>query len=498
MFKWENFLRETALVQLGLTKISKSPLNIINYTILTAGLCFGLSAVNLSFLGSKGVLALYGLSTCNIIYIILYSFAYFARVISEEKQNKTMTLLRLTPISQESLFFGKLLPPFINLLMMMVFQLPIIALAITLGGVSLMQVFKVYVLLVIIASCFAVLGAWISAGNPENWLSHFNFIFVFFGLAVLYGLLQILLMNKYTAPIIDFINLNNPISKCYWVIYKPGESIWASIFIGIVTLLMGLKLAIKSFITHIDFDEIVPAEIKRKTKEFKRRVDFGKYPLLQKEMFFGCGGRKSQILIFTVLTFLGVFFYFISEPDRPSYSSQPSKLSQVLFMGISCLVLFVIYSGGSAFKREIEEKTWSDLLLTPLSPYQIINQKIAGSIKFVLPMFIFIILIFLIKYQETILDLKIILKNYRFAYIIPSFSLLVMNVFILVQLFEKIPTALTVYILLGSSILLLISGNEFNKSNNFWFIFLTNIVCLVLAGSLYFISAKIIEKRSQP
>lgn len=497
-FKREEFLRDTALVQLGLTRISKSPLNIINYSILTLGLCFGLNAGTVSFAGAKGSLVLYALTSCNILYIALYSFAYFSRVISEEKQNKTMTLLRLTPVNEKNIFYGKLLPPFINLIMMLIFQLPIILLTITLGGVSFLQVFKVYILLLLIAACFASLGAWVSSSNPENWLAHFNFIFVFFGIAVLYGAIQFLYMYELTQPIIEFINTNNPFTKCYLVIHKKGESILVSCIFSLSALALGLKLAFKSFLKHIDFDEVSPPEIKQKTKSYKRRVNFGKSPLIQKEFYFGCGGRRTQIVIFVVLTLFGGLFYSFNTKKHYYYSSEPSALTQILLINLTCLALFVIYTAGNSFKREKTDKTWSDLLLSPLSPYQLINHKIMGSVKFILPMAIAIILLLLIRQKQTLTDLKLLLENYRFSYIVPAYFLLTLCIFILIQLFEKVPTAISVYILPASFGLIVAIDKELYNYNDLSFLLICNVSCLGLAALAYFLSAKIIERSSHP
>ena len=130
-FKRESIIRETALIQRELTRISKSPLNILYYSLLGLGIFIIIALVHETVINTRGLAVLTGLTLCNIVFIYLYSFIHFSRAISEEKESRTMTLLRLTPVRNSNIFYGKLLPPFINLMQMLIFQIPIVVFMIT-------------------------------------------------------------------------------------------------------------------------------------------------------------------------------------------------------------------------------------------------------------------------------------------------------------------------------------------------------------------------------
>ena len=487
-------MRETALVQLGLTKIGKSPLNIINYTLVTAGMVLGLTLVRDISFGAKGVLALGALTACNTVFIFLYSFAYSCRVISEEKQFKTMILLRLTPVNEKNIFWGKILPPFINLLQILVFQLPVMILAFTLGGISLGQVFKVYLLIILSSSCLTAMSAWVSAGNPENWLSHFNYIFFLIGLMILFGVIQLFNLDPNTSFIPQYVNQMNPVSCSFYVISLPSQSILPAIIGSTIFILACLKFGYRSFIKNIDFDEIVPEAPKNLT--VKRTVDFSKYPLTQKEFHFGIGGKKAQLIICGAFTIIGTFLYFMFKSNWYSYSSKPAPLSQTLALCLMTLSLLVIYYSGNSLNKEKSDNTWNDLILCPFKPSQIINQKIIGALKFTAPMVIIILVIALCNYPQTLKDLKAMYNLYRFTYIIPAYLIFALVAYIYFQLFEKSPSSLTLYLLVGIIAVVAFFDNYFKGSNGFIFIGAGWTIFLLLAFVFYRKAIKAIENYS--
>ena len=381
-FKREDFIRETALIQRGLNRISKSPLNMINYLLLGIGIFTIISYVQKEVDNSKGLAVLIGLTICNFIFIFLYSFVYFSRVISEEKENKTMTLLRLTPVKSTNIFYGKLLPPFINLMQMLVFQIPIVVFMVTFGGVTLEQILKIYTLLILVSSCFAVIGIWVSSSNPENWLAYFNFIFMSFLIALAYGATQMMRFTPSTRDFSRFVRKENPFYKCYEVLNKTGVEIIVPVSGCLIFILGGLVLAYRSFLKNIDFEEITPE--KKKEEKSQRKVNFSRLPIMQKEYHFGCGGKTSQILIIAMLTAVGTLFYFAEKSPYSKYET-PSIITNIVIMQLSCLAIFLIYSVGNSFKKEVIEDTWDSLVLTPLTARQILNQKLMGEHKVFIP-----------------------------------------------------------------------------------------------------------------
>src|SRR6188508_1110713 len=70
----------------------------------------------------------------NFFFIVLAGFSYFASAITEEKEEMTLGLLRMTNLDPLSILLGKSTSRLIGALLLLVAQLPFTLLAISLGG----------------------------------------------------------------------------------------------------------------------------------------------------------------------------------------------------------------------------------------------------------------------------------------------------------------------------------------------------------------------------
>jgi len=84
----------------------------------------------------------------NYFFISLAGVAIFASAISEEKEQQTIGLLRMTGLSPISILLGKTAARLTNGLLLLIIQIPFAMLAITLGGVGLPQIVSGYAILV--------------------------------------------------------------------------------------------------------------------------------------------------------------------------------------------------------------------------------------------------------------------------------------------------------------------------------------------------------------
>ena len=495
MFKREDIIRETALIQRGLTRISKSPLNIVNYFILGIGLFIIITIASDDFFNQKGLIVLAGLTVCNFIFIFLYSFAYFSRVISEEKESRTMTLLRLTPVRPTNIFFGKLLPPFINLMQMLIFQIPIVVFAITMGGVNMEQIISVYTILILTACIFAVIGVWVSSSNPENWLAYFNFIFMTFLVVLAYGGVQMMRYKPYMRDIAKYLKIENPFSKAGYIIFRPMDDnahIFHTIIIYSLFIIVGFIFAYRSFLRNLDVDNYAARDIEKKKNNTSRSINFGRLPLLNKEYHFGCGGKRGQILVLSLFIVMGLLFFF-SEKGTYSYYDAPSILSKIACLQIFCIALFLVYIIGNSFKKELKENTWDGILISPLTAKDIIHQKVLGALKFISPFVALIIVLLLFNMNNLQRDYRYILREFPAIWILPSCYLAAISTCIYFQLFEKFPSLL-VGMFSGAVIsLMLVMVAECRGSEQTAVIIGVNLSMIVAAFSFYFMSIRTIN-----
>ena len=99
--------------------------------------------------GAPGLYVFQNVTLLNLAIIFFVGLGYFAAAITEEKEDGTLGLLRMTNMSPLAILLGKSTSRLITILLLLATQLPFISLAVALGGVSLHQ----------ILFCYLVLGA---------------------------------------------------------------------------------------------------------------------------------------------------------------------------------------------------------------------------------------------------------------------------------------------------------------------------------------------------
>lgn len=80
----------------------------------------------------------------DLIFVILAGVSYFSSAISEEKEEMTLGLLRMTNLDPLSILLGKSTSRLCTAVMLFAAQLPFTLLAVTLGGISLRQILASY------------------------------------------------------------------------------------------------------------------------------------------------------------------------------------------------------------------------------------------------------------------------------------------------------------------------------------------------------------------
>ena len=115
---------------------------------IAAAVLFAILRARLSFSGGAPGLRFFSTVVwMNFIFICVAGISYFASSITEEKEEGTLGLLRMTELSPVAILLGKSTSRFVGGLLLLLVQLPFVMLAITLGGVRLDQVIGCYALL---------------------------------------------------------------------------------------------------------------------------------------------------------------------------------------------------------------------------------------------------------------------------------------------------------------------------------------------------------------
>ena len=101
--------------------------------------------------GAPGLAFFSSVVWMNLLMICIAGLSYFSSSVTEEKEEGTLGLLRMSDLSPFAILLGKSTSRLIGGMLLLLVQVPFVMLAITMGGVRLEQVLK----------CYALLGAFL-------------------------------------------------------------------------------------------------------------------------------------------------------------------------------------------------------------------------------------------------------------------------------------------------------------------------------------------------
>jgi ABC-type transport system involved in cytochrome c biogenesis permease component len=104
--------------------------------------------ITFQFGGAPGLAFFSSVVWTNFYIICIAGVSYFSSSVTEEKEEGTLGLLRMTDLSPFAILLGKSTSRLVGGLLLLLVQLPFVMLAITMGGVALDQVILCYALLV--------------------------------------------------------------------------------------------------------------------------------------------------------------------------------------------------------------------------------------------------------------------------------------------------------------------------------------------------------------
>jgi hypothetical protein len=152
--------------------------------LLVFVLCAVMSAhASSTFLGAPGLVFFTSLIMINFFFITLVGLGLFASAITEEKEEMTLGLLRMTSLSPLAILFGKSTSRVLSAILLLAAQFPFTILSVTLGGVSMAQIVAAYCTLlayIIMLSNVALLCSVVSRRTPSAVGLALLFLLVFF------------------------------------------------------------------------------------------------------------------------------------------------------------------------------------------------------------------------------------------------------------------------------------------------------------------------------
>ena len=110
----------------------------------------------------------YFIFVCLAALITLIAPALTASSITSEKQRLTLDLLITTPLTSNQLLFGKLVSSVAYLGLLLSLSLPFSVLCVLLGGVTIAEVFRIYLLLAVDGLLLSAIGIYYSCTNCKS------------------------------------------------------------------------------------------------------------------------------------------------------------------------------------------------------------------------------------------------------------------------------------------------------------------------------------------
>lgn len=381
--------------------------------------------------GAPGLAVFQSVTMLNLLFIGLIGLGYFATAITEEKEDGTLGLLRMTNMSPLSILLGKSTSRLIAFLILLATQLPFVSLAVALGGVSLKQIF----------SCYAILGAFtFLLGNLALLFSVIFrrtstvvsvtvgiLLFLIFGVRIFAAFFDELIGTdlglRTLGQGISAISPATGLALVFDLQFDKAVFLQplSNVAIGIVLFL--ISWAVFDVFNQGEGRGATPGASRKKAiRSTTPPKAFGglprpspSYAVTWREFYFQCGGVKR---LWMSLLFMLIIIGAIAGITSVIGARFTLEASSGLFIliGLSAAGLRWIFELGNVFKYERLLQTWSTLTLTPKSIQRIALEKLLASAVATLPGllvagfgFLLIMEHFRLEYLEPFMEAETIL-----------------------------------------------------------------------------------------
>lgn len=355
--------------------------------------------------GAPGLRVFRLVTTLNLVFIAVVGLNYFSSAITEEKEDGTLGLLRMTNLNSLSILLGKSTSRLIGFLLLLLTQLPFVTLAVTLGGVSLRQILICYGVLGAFTFLLANVCLFFSVICRRTALAVvctlFSFVACFGGFWLVGLLLDAWFGNDFGfGTLADFMSLADPrisLVSLFGVGFNelPLAQMISNLAAGAVFFL--LSWAVFDVFNQGEGRGATPSAARKKRGQLSgnaaplasvrplpipRPAD---WPVTWLEFYFRCGGmRKLWLSLFFLLGLTGflLFVRYTVSPDPPRHEE----------IGAALLTIGLIEAGvrwalemSTVFHHERKNQTWSSLALLPKSIQRLAYEKLLASFVFILP-----------------------------------------------------------------------------------------------------------------
>ncbi|MEK0451184.1 MAG: hypothetical protein RL088_3452 [Verrucomicrobiota bacterium] len=340
----------------------------------------------------------------NLFGLVLGGITAFCSAITEEKEDDTLGLLRMTNLSPVAILFGKGLSRFVGGMLLIVAQIPFSLLCVTLGGVSGEQILSGYAVLIATLFFLCNLGLLMSVICRKTGVAVALTLFV--GTVIYVGgpiaYISTLEFGRSQpsgvwSDVFAYLLANNPLYQLGTMVFGAAGrgmpltvSPWTFNGIGGVSFFLLAWALFGRFCSGTA--ETAPRRKKSaKGAKLLRAPRPDGWAIAWKDFWFLQGGRRGLISRFIGYAVLVFGFVGLVTFNNNYMESDDIGEMMMSFAGIGLCVELVL---GAARIFGIERRwlTLSSLITIPIPLGSIIRQKILAALASLIPGFCFVVL----------------------------------------------------------------------------------------------------------
>ena len=338
----------------------------------------------------------------DLIIVSVAGLGLFSSVITEEKEEGTLGLLRMTNLNGLAILLGKSTGKLLTVLLLLIAQIPFALVAVTMGGISTTQIFAGYAYLLAITFLAANLGllasVWFQRGTAATSVAFAALGLFAFGPSIA---LKSLTWAIFRWPARDLSTLALVLNH-WWeaapfaylrLVLTTGfrgpiwsEAIAICFLLGMLCFGFAWRLFDASADRTLAMGEGLSTRRSRLSRS-RRTLAVGLAAVRARE-FIAAGGWRS-IWIYGIVTgcLLGaIYLGFEGLPGQTNDSWRYiASIALLILVGIPYLELALSIEASNIFGAERRQKTLGSLCGLPLSIGQIIRAKITGRLATMWP-----------------------------------------------------------------------------------------------------------------
>lgn len=390
-------------------------------------LFLGMAHMSMSFSGTTtaGLTFFKMVIWINVVFFSVVGLSHFASAITEEKEEMTLGLLRMTNLNPLSILLGKSTNRLFMALLYLAAQFPFTLLAVTLGGVAVEQVIAAYVALAAYIVLLANLALFFSVLCRRTYAAAFLTFGTLAGavacMLIASGIVETMSnLGMITDPESAVARLPRRLAECT-IAFRLGEVLSTGFTGGplCAQVISNGAIAAGFFLSSwLLFDVVTRGQLGAETGPARpaatartlhgRRRLFaparpGRHAVLWKDRHFLHNGKMGMLLRSLLLAGLfmvvipGIVYWitFNVSGRTMTFDDLFDEFDDygwvVFWISFALLVLQSGLLAGRIFREEIRWQTLSSLAMLPLSMRRIAYQKVAAACIVVVPTLAFMV-----------------------------------------------------------------------------------------------------------